>query len=316
MGKKFYTNGIITKKFNPEIDIIPDGFHRGRTFNANPWNKDLTAETDERVKANGQSTRNTRIRKGNYHSWNDGLTKETNDSLKIVSEKVSKAKKGKPAPNKGVPASEEQKRKQSKAMKGKPAHNKGKNKNNYEPCKRTSEKMKGHPDFVKDKEAAKKKEYETKKKNKSFNTSKAEKELTGLLISLFGDEDIKHPYRSEDYPFNCDFYISSLNLYIEYQGTVEHQDHPFNISNDGDIKTLQCLREHAEKGKKNNRYYNIIDWWTIKDPLKLKTFVENHLNFLLIYPNNIIVTNVRTPDELLETLAARFNCKIISSQAL
>ena len=92
---KFFTDGFKTIKLKPG-DEIPIGFHSGRTFNVNTWNKGLTAETDERVKANGQATRNTRIKNNNYNSW-----------------------------NKGISASEEQKRKQSLAMKGKPTWNKG-----------------------------------------------------------------------------------------------------------------------------------------------------------------------------------------------
>lgn len=63
MAKKFYTDGVKTIKGDVEAgDIIPEGFTLGRTFHVNTWNKGLTAETDERVRANGEATRATRIK--------------------------------------------------------------------------------------------------------------------------------------------------------------------------------------------------------------------------------------------------------------
>ena len=78
MAKKFYTDGVKTIKRDVDAgDIIPEGFTLGRTFNVNTWNKGLTAETDERVRANGEATRATRIANESYVPWNKGLTKET-----------------------------------------------------------------------------------------------------------------------------------------------------------------------------------------------------------------------------------------------
>lgn len=77
---KFYTDGKVTIKVK-EGDEIPDGFYPGRTIKANPWNKGKTAETDERVKANGQATRKARIENNSYVAWNKGLTKETDERV-------------------------------------------------------------------------------------------------------------------------------------------------------------------------------------------------------------------------------------------
>jgi hypothetical protein len=55
-------------------------------------------------------------------SWNAGLTKADHPGLA----KMASTRKGQPAPNKGVPMSEEQKLQKSIAMKGRPSPKKGK----------------------------------------------------------------------------------------------------------------------------------------------------------------------------------------------
>lgn len=88
MAKKFYTDGVKTIKRDVEAgDIIPEGFTLGRTFHVNTWNKGLTAETDERVRANGEATRATRVANESYVPWNKGLTKETSPILENVGKK-------------------------------------------------------------------------------------------------------------------------------------------------------------------------------------------------------------------------------------
>ena len=285
---KFFTNGIKTIKLKPG-DEIPDGFYPGRTFNVNTWNKGLTAETDDRVRANANATRDTRIKNNSYHSWNKGLTKETNKSLMSVSQKVSAYRTGKSSWNKGIPASEEQKRKQSLAMKGKPAWNKGLTKETSASIMSASNKLKGHECFVKDWEAAKKKEYQTKKRNNSFNSSRVEKQLISDLIQQYGEENVIHPYRDTRYPYNCDAYVVPLDLFIEVQGTVEHNGRPYDPNNSEDVKEAEFIRQKAEQAGPGSRYWNIYKWWTEIDPLKLKTLRDNNLNFKLIYPNNLII---------------------------
>lgn len=117
------------------------------------------------------------------------------------------------------------------------------------------------------------KEYQTKKKNHTFNTSKIEKELEIELRKTF--PNLKTQYRSEDYPFACDFYIPSLDLYIEYNGTWTHGSHFFDENNEDDLKILELWKN------RNTEYYKIaINVWTKSDRLKLKTAIENNLNYI------------------------------------
>jgi hypothetical protein len=58
------------------------------------------------------------------------------------------------------------------------------------------------------------KAIETKKKRHTLNTSNIEKHFEEYLKNNFNN-DFVYNYKSELYPFNCDFYIKSLELYIE-----------------------------------------------------------------------------------------------------
>ena len=285
MAKKFYTDGVKTIKRDVEAgDIIPEGFTLGRTFHVNTWNKGLTAETDERVRANGEATRATRVANESYVPWNKGLTKETSPILENVGKKISQSTKGRVAHNKGVPASETQKKKQSDAMKGRVPYNKGLTKDTSVSVLSCSKKLLGHECFVKDWELAKQREYETKKRNGTFNTSRPEEELFRSLCNEYGSENVLKQYVDERYPFRCDFYIPSEDLFIEYNGTIEHNGRPYNPELLEDIKELEALTAKAEEKGCNSRYWNIIKWWTEVDPLKLKTLRMNNLNFRVIYP--------------------------------
>ena len=122
--------------------------------------------------------------------------------------------------------------------------------------------------------------YTTKSKNKSFNTSKNEDNFSSFL------DEIKlvyiRQYKSDLYPFSCDFYIPSIDLYIEIQGTWTHGGHPFDKDNIDDIKKLNLWKE------KNTPYYdNAIYAWTDLDVRKRKIALDNKLNYLEIFSDNI-----------------------------
>ena len=62
----------------------------------------------------------------------------------------------------------------------------------------------------------------TLRKNNSYNKSKSEEKIYNLLLTKFNKSDIIRQYKSDLYPFACDFYIKSLDLYIEYNGHWTH----------------------------------------------------------------------------------------------
>ena len=128
-----------------------------------------------------------------------------------------------------------------------------------------------------------KKIYNTKLLNNSFNISYQEDVCFDLLKEKYSD--CIRQYKSELYPFNCDFYIPSLDLYIEYNGSHYHHYHPFDINDDNDINELNRLKEKAEnsnahKNGKKSQYDNIIYTWTILDVKKRNIAQQNNLNYI------------------------------------
>lgn len=116
------------------------------------------------------------------------------------------------------------------------------------------------------------KEYITKKCNKSFAKSKPEDELYIYIKNIFPDV-IRSFRNKEKYPFNCDFYIPSLDLYIEYQGLWTHGTKPY----DGTKEDLAIVNKWKSK---NTQYYNnAIYVWTNLDVRKRTVAVQNNLNF-------------------------------------
>lgn len=133
-------------------------------------------------------------------------------------------------------------------------------------------------------ENIKNKVIQTKRKNNTFNISKPEDEYYKFLLTKYSKEDIFRQYKEERYPFSCDFYIKSLDLFIELNLHWSHGDHPFDKNNKEDLEKLKSWKE------KDSYYYkNAIRVWTEKDIEKQKIAKENNLNYLIIYKNNYII---------------------------
>jgi uncharacterized alkaline shock family protein YloU len=122
----------------------------------------------------------------------------------------------------------------------------------------------------------------TKFLNNTFHTSKPEEDAYKILIEKFGSEYVLRQYRSEVYPFNCDFYIKSLDLYIECQFSHFHYKEPFDMNKLDHLKRLEDLKrkELEHRSKQKSVYTSMIHTWTESDPLKRKTAKENNLNWI------------------------------------
>ena len=123
--------------------------------------------------------------------------------------------------------------------------------------------------------------YKTKRKNNSFSTSSEEDKVYNELLKYFNKEDVIRQYNSKEYPFNCDFYIKPLNLYIECNFHWTHGNHVFNENNKEDLIKLKKW-----KSKSSNYYKTAINVWTNKDLLKIKTAQNNNLNYKYFYNLN------------------------------
>lgn len=124
------------------------------------------------------------------------------------------------------------------------------------------------------------KEYLTKKKNNSFNTSKPEEELYESLLAQYNEKTILRRYKEERYPFYCDFYIVEDDLFIELNAHWTHGGKPFNPD---DEECQEKLAIWKEKAKQSKFYENAIKTWTERDVKKQQIAKENHLNYKVIY---------------------------------
>lgn len=129
------------------------------------------------------------------------------------------------------------------------------------------------------------KSYLTKKQNHTFNSSKPEEDFYNYLCEKYSSENIIRQYRDQRYPFNCDFYVKSEDLFIELNLHWTHGGEPFNNSE----KNLKLLNEWVEKSKTSDFYLRAIEIWTKRDLLKIETAKKNNLNYLVIYPNDLTI---------------------------
>ena len=116
------------------------------------------------------------------------------------------------------------------------------------------------------------KSYITKKRNKSFNTSKYEEIIYQKLLSKY--VVVYRQYKSDLYPYACDFYIPEIDTYIEYNGWWGHGKEPF-IGNDEQLEKVKLW-----ESKNTSQYNRAIDNWTKRDVLKRNTANNNNLNYL------------------------------------
>lgn len=121
-----------------------------------------------------------------------------------------------------------------------------------------------------------------KRENKSFGISKPENRLYEKILEKF--PDCIRGYKDEKrYPFKCDFYIPSLDLFIEYQEVWTHGGHPYNPEDPKDQEAVAKLelksKELNFKGEPKDFYKSAITTWTIRDPLKRETARKNNLNW-------------------------------------
>ena len=125
-------------------------------------------------------------------------------------------------------------------------------------------------------EEYKNKVYKTKKKNGTFNSSKIESKL----LEYFTNNNInyKTQYKSELYPYMCDFYFPDTDYYVEIQGNWTHGEHPFNSINEDDLNKLAFWKS------KNTKYYNnAINVWTNSDVEKRNVAKNNNVTLFEIF---------------------------------
>lgn len=118
-----------------------------------------------------------------------------------------------------------------------------------------------------------------KKNNPNIGTSIQETSIYNAIKQKH--LDVKFHYTNDPrYPFECDFYIPSLDLFIEYQGHQTHGGHPYDKDNPDDQSLAKWIKQifgsnltfikrdpyKRHIAKKNN--LNFIELWNMKDAKK------------------------------------------------
>jgi len=117
---------------------------------------------------------------------------------------------------------------------------------------------------------------DTKRIRGTFHTSKPEEECYHMLH--FIHPHIIRQYRSEKYPFACDFYDPDSDTYFEFNGSWTHGGHWFDPDNKDDQEKLKKWRD------KGTKYYGIaIKTWTERDVKKRQYAANNGLNYVVFW---------------------------------
>ena len=131
----------------------------------------------------------------------------------------------------------------------------------------------------------------TKKRNGTVNTSKYEENVYIWLKDAYGEDDIIRQYRDKRYinpknghMYHCDFYIKSLDLFIELQIYWQHGPHPFNSLSQEDI---DYLNEAKEKARAKPIYNRLVEGWAHYDVIKRNAARDSGIKLLEIYDRSI-----------------------------
>ena len=91
-------------------------------------------------------------------------------------------------------------------------------------------------------------------------------------------------YSSKEYHYACDFYIPSIDTYIELNNHWTHGKHPYDNNSKEDKRLVEYWKS------KNTKFYdNAIKTWTIRDVAKINEANKNKINLLVFYNKNDLI---------------------------
>lgn len=131
--------------------------------------------------------------------------------------------------------------------------------------------------------------YNNPKSEVTQYSSRGEKLIFNTLKEKYPDilqyyRDNRYASLRTGYQFECDFYIPSLDLFIEYQGFPTHGTHPYNKNDENDKNELLELKKQIKYCNENNKsdsfYKAKIDAWTKGDVYKRNIAKWHNLNYI------------------------------------
>lgn len=126
--------------------------------------------------------------------------------------------------------------------------------------------------------------HSARKANGTWSDSRPERALRAILVDFFGSDDVEVQYRKDErYPWACDFYIKSRDLFIELNGTWTHHDHWFDPNNPGDLAVIEKWRAKATPF-----YLAAIKNWTERDVAKRNAARKHRLNYAVFWGDSAV----------------------------
>lgn len=130
-------------------------------------------------------------------------------------------------------------------------------------------------------EETKFKAFETKRRNGTMTTSNPETVYYKKLCEEYGVQNVfRHYKKDKRYPYYCDFYIKSIDTFIELNLHWTHGGRPFDPNDEECQKKLAFWKE---KAKTSQYYEKAIYTWTQSDVKKIETATKNNLNYICLY---------------------------------
>lgn len=130
-------------------------------------------------------------------------------------------------------------------------------------------------------DGVKRKNYDVRREHGTLSSSKPEDDLYGLLCNMFGQGDVERQYCSDVYPWACDFYIRSRNLYMELNASWVHGGHWFDKDNESDADLLVSWNKEASDG---HPYYGAAaKVWSVMDCKKCRAARDGKLNYVVFW---------------------------------
>lgn len=118
------------------------------------------------------------------------------------------------------------------------------------------------------------------KTHRTYKKSKSEDKLYGLLVERFGENDVERQHSSLEYPFHCDFYIKSRDMYIELNAYFVHGGHWFDATDEADAALLAKWQAGAEQ---HTTYTGAIRCWCGSDVAKRDAARAAKLNYVVFW---------------------------------
>ena len=128
---------------------------------------------------------------------------------------------------------------------------------------------------------------ETRKKNGTYATSQPEIDLGARLVERFGESDVKTQYKDSRYPWKCDFYIVSRDLFIELNACQYHNGHWYDASDSRDREVLDEFKNSSSKQDKST-----VCIWSGLDVKKRERARAEKLNYVTFWAEDLSDANV------------------------